>query len=131
MVRFLCTLALVTLPATALAAGSIDTVNVGTEVKDGKTYLKVDGGYTSSSSVFIIRVDIKCTTKPALDESDLAAELLPSSKYKRLSNKEVEVQTYEVTVTLFENGVAAPAKKKKVNVTKDGANWIVTEVLLD
>lgn len=111
-------------------AGSIDSVTVGTEAKLGTTYLKVEGGYTTSAANIIIQVDIKCTTKPALDEAQLAAELLAGSKYKRLSNKAVEAQTYEVTVTLLEGGTPVSTKKKTVTVTQPDANtWLVTEVV--
>ena len=114
----------------AAFAGSIDSVAIGTEAVAGTDYLKITGGYSTDQTSIIIKVDIVCTTDATKNESDLAAQLLPGKTYKRLSNKAASVNTYEVTVTLYENGVKAGSKKKKVTLSKGIGNiWVITEEL--
>ena len=127
MIRLLFALALTALPATTFA-GSIDSVNATTEESGGKRYLKVHGTYTTSITNHMVQVRIKCPAKPALDEGPLAANVAGKPNYFRLSDKEVEAQTYEVSVTLVEDNVEGVPVKKKFRVTQNGANWMVTEV---
>ena len=130
MVRFLTVFALAIVPTT-VSAGSIDSVNATTEVSSGKRYLKVYGKFTTSAAGYMVQVRIKCPAKPALDEGPLAANVTGKPDYIRLSDKEVDAQTYEVSVTLVEDNVEGTPVKKTFKVTTDGTTWMVAEVKVD
>lgn len=128
MIRIACLFALLWLSATA-SAGSIDSVNVGTEANAGTTYIKVSGGYTSSATNKIIKVDLVCTTDATKTESNLAAQLLDGSTYKRLSNNAVTANTFKITVSLYENCAADPSSTVTGTyvIRQNGANWLISK----